>query len=61
MNLTNKEYEFLVERLTIECRRLSTVCDALRDAQRSAIEEVNRLRAENERLRRASKNAEVQP
>lgn len=51
MNLTPEEYDYLIERLAIECSRLSKLLDNLQGAQHDALEEIRNLRAENERLR----------
>lgn len=53
MNLTPEEYDYIIERLAIECSRLSKLLDNLQGAQHDALEEIRNLRAENERLRRA--------
>ena len=59
MNLTNEVYDYIIERLAIECSKLSKLNLTLQGAAQDAKNEITRLRAENEKLRRAASAAEL--
>lgn len=59
MNLTNEVYDYIIERLAIECSKLSKLNLTLQGAAQDAKNEITRLRAENEKLRRETRAAEL--
>ena len=59
MNLTNEEYEAIIESITISLNIFRRKLGMIESAHKDLLEELKRLRVENEKLRRAASAAEL--
>ena len=60
MNLTNEEYEAIIESITISLNSFRRKLGMIESAHKDLLEELKRLRAENEKLRRETRAASLQ-
>ncbi len=60
MNLTHKEYELIIEKLTIALNVAERNVAILEDGGRQAQKEIERLREENRELRQAAQVADAE-
>lgn len=59
MNLTNEEYEAIIESITISLNSFRRKLGMIENAHKDLLEELKCLRVENEKLRRAASAAEL--